>query len=263
MEYGAEVDSGAWEDVEVLQRLVGRMCLGVGREVPNAVVMGDLGWWTVRARREYLRLAFWGKVVREQKGGMVREVYEEGRRRIVRGVAGKKEWCVETRRLLEEVGLGDLWETEEVGSERGWKALVRGVMQEREELRWRQGMVGKTTLERYMRIKTTLRKEWFLSERRVVVKRWVRLRASGSCLAVSVGRRRGVKREDRVCGWCSQDVVEDEDHFLDECRKWRGRRGKMWDEMRIGDKTMVKRIEGCGREERVDWMLRGGSSVRT
>ena len=70
-------------------------------------------------------------------------------------------------------------------------------------------------------------------------------------------------RKDRVCGWCRKNVVEDEDHFLDECVKWRERRRRIWDEMRGGDRTMVKKIEACGREERVDWMLMGGSSVRT
>ena len=69
--------------------MAGRMCLGVGREVPNEVVMGDLGWWTVQAAREYLRLVFWGKLVRESEGGVVRQVYDEGRRRMSEGSVGK------------------------------------------------------------------------------------------------------------------------------------------------------------------------------
>jgi hypothetical protein len=264
MEYGAEVDSEVWEEAEVMQRMAGRMCLGVGRSVPNAVVMGEMGWWTVRARREFLRVAYWGKVVRERAGSVVRCVYEEGRRRIERGVAGKREWCVETRRLLVELGLGELWETEDVGEEKGWKAMVRGVMQEREEMRWRKSMVGKTTLERYMRVKTTLRKEWFLGESRVWVRRWVMMRASATCLEVTVGRWNRVRLEERVCGWCESGEVEDEEHFLDGCEGGKRMRGETWNEMRVGgDEQAVKRIEGCGREERVDWVMKGGCSVRT
>ena len=161
MEYGAEVDSGAWEDAELMQRLAGRMCLGVGREVPNVVVRGELGWWTVRARREYLRLSYWGKVVREPVGGMVRDVYEEGRRRVERGEAGKGEWCVETKRLLGELGLGEVWVTESVGGMRRWKARVKALMHEREEMRWRQEMAERSTLGRYMRVKKGLKAEWF------------------------------------------------------------------------------------------------------
>jgi hypothetical protein len=79
LEYGSEVDSGKWEDAELLQRMAGRMCLGVGTTIPNTVVRGELGWWTIRARREYLRLVYWGKIVRGVKGGLVRCVYDGGR----------------------------------------------------------------------------------------------------------------------------------------------------------------------------------------
>ena len=259
LEYGAEVDSGRWEQAEVLQRLAGRMCLGVGREVPNEVVMGDLGWWTVQARREYLRLVFWGKLVRESKGGVVRQVYDEGRRRMREGSAGKREWCVETKRVLEEVGLGDLWRTQEVGTKEQWKALVRGVVKARQGERWRKGVMTKTTLEAYLRTKTTLTPEWFLGENRTWVRRWVRLRASASCLEVSVGRRRRVFRDVRVCGWC-EGGVEDEEHFLDECKGWRKERTAMWEGLRGKDDRLVRQVSGWSRQERVDWLLRGGNN---
>ena len=48
-------------------------------------------------------------------GSLVRCVYEEGRKRLREGKAGKREWCVETKRLIYELGLGDVWETEMVG----------------------------------------------------------------------------------------------------------------------------------------------------
>ena len=260
LEYGAEVDSGKWEEAEVLQRLAGRMCLGVGRETPNEVVMGDLGWWTVQGRREYLRLVYWGKVVREKEGGVVRAVYEEGRRRMESGTTGKGEWCVETRRLLVEVGLGDKWKTEEVGGEARWKALVKGVVHLREEMRWRNSAVTKPTLERYVRTKTVLRAEWFLGESRVWVRRWVRMRAGASCLEVSMGRRRRVFRDKRVCGWCGEGRVEDEEHFLDECKGWRKERRELWEEVRVEDERMERRVGWWPRWERVDWLLGGGTS---
>ena len=60
LEYGAEVDSGEWEEAEKLQRMAGRMSIGVTK-VANEVVRGELGWWTMRGRREYLRIVYWGK----------------------------------------------------------------------------------------------------------------------------------------------------------------------------------------------------------
>jgi hypothetical protein len=257
LEYGAEVDSGRWEEAEVLQRWAGRMCLGVGREVPNEVVMGDLGWWTVRGRREYLRLTYWGKVVREMKGNMVRAVYEEGRKRMEAGTAGKGEWCVETARLLREMGMGEEWDSEKVGGEAGWRVMVRGMVQGREEDRWRAAMATKVTLEGYSKVKLQLRAEWFLGEGRCWVRRWVRVRAGASCLEVVAGRRRGVARDKRVCGWC--EVVEDERHFLDVCKRWGSARRQMWESLRLWDEKAVKTVAGWGSQARVDWLLAGGS----
>lgn len=259
LEYGAEVDSGKWEEAEVLQRWAGRMCLGVGREVPNEAVMGELGWWTVQGRREYLRLSYWGKLVREKEGTVVRAVYEEGRRRMKVGIAGKDEWCVETARLLQSMGMGEEWESEEVGSEAGWKTMVRGVVQGREQARWRHGMASKSTLEAYSRAKPQLRAEQFLGENRCWVRRWVRLRAGASCLEVVAGRRRGVPRDKRVCGWCEGRVVEDERHFLDVCKRWERERRAMWESLRLEDEEVVKGVAGWGSQERVDWVLSGGS----
>ena len=263
VEYASEIDSGVWEEVEVMQRMAGRMCLGVGKSVPNAVVMGDLGWWPMRARREYLRLAYWGKLARGEVSGVVRGVYWEGRRRMGQGMAGKGEWCVETKRLLCGLGLGEVWLSGRVGSDRQWKALVRALVHEREEMRWRRELASKSTLARYARIKDRLVPEWWLGESRVWVRRWVKLRASASCLEVTTGRYRGVARAERVCRWCKGGYVEDEEHFLDGCKWWRKERRPVWDAMRVGDESYVKKVEGWTRVERVDWMLMGGCSVRT
>ena len=263
LEYGSEVDSGKWEDAELLQRVAGRMCLGVGTTIPNTVVRGELGWWTIRARREYLRLVYWGKIVRGVRGGLVRCVYDGGRERVLLGRASKGEWCVETKRILLELGLRHVWETETVGDDNAWRSLVWMVIQEREEIRWRREMVGKSTLGRYVRVKDKLRAEWFLDKPRVWVRRWVGLRAGVTCLEETEGRYVGVNRARRVCRWCKNGDVEDVDHFLDNCKWWGSTRTELWNTMRNSDRLMVKRVEAWGTQERVDWMLRGGCSVRT
>ena len=70
-------------------------------------------------------------------------------------------------------------------------------------------------------------------------------------------------RAERVCRWCKGGYVEDEEHFLDGCKWWRKERRPVWDAMRVGDESYVKKVEGWTRVERVDWMLMGGCSVRT
>ena len=84
------------------------------------------------------------------------------------------------------------------------------------------------------------------------------MRAGASCLEVVAGRRRGVARDKRVCGWCK--VVEDERHFLDVCKRWGGERRKMWQSLRLWDEEGMKSVAGWGSQARVDWLLAGGSA---
>ena len=76
VEYAGELEGGAWEEAERIQLLAGRLVLGVGKEMANEVVRGDLGWWTLRGRRDCLRLVFWGKLVRGKADGATARVYK-------------------------------------------------------------------------------------------------------------------------------------------------------------------------------------------
>jgi len=57
LEYAGEVwGEGPWEEAEKLQREIGRLILGVPTQTPTEMVMGDLGWWDLKARRDKARL---------------------------------------------------------------------------------------------------------------------------------------------------------------------------------------------------------------
>jgi hypothetical protein len=263
LEYGAEVDSGAWEEAEMLQVMAGRMALGVGTTVSEEVVRGELGWMTVRARREYLKLAYWGKVVREKEKGVLGNVYREGRKRVEQRKAGAKEWCVEVKRLLEKVGLGGCWATEEVGTASEWKSRVKAAVWEREQMEWRWGLLRggknpKVKLCDYLRIKEEGKREWFVEENRLWVRRWVKLRAGVEKLEVELGRHRGLRRGDRICKACGEEV-EDVQHLLDTCVRWSEWREDLWVKLAAIDVMAVRRVRGWSRMERVDWLLKGGT----
>ena len=56
-EYASEVwGEGPWEEAEKLQMEIGRLILGVSTQTPNEMVLGDLGWWELKARRDKARL---------------------------------------------------------------------------------------------------------------------------------------------------------------------------------------------------------------
>ena len=180
----------------------------------------------------------------------------------------KKEWCVETDRLLQEVGLGECWETELVGGQSDWGLLVKRMVYQREVARWREGLwrggsrgMTLTSLERYARVKRSLRSEWYLDRNRVWVSRWVRMRGGVQEPEVVRGRRKSpqVPREERVCRLCHHGVVEDQQHFWLHCPRWTEQRTELWEALfAVDDMATGGAIQGSDRVK-LDWLMQGGS----
>ena len=62
--YGAAVIGDVkWQEAEQIQRRMGKMILRCSEKMTNEVVLGELGWWSMKGRRDLVRLLFWGKVV--------------------------------------------------------------------------------------------------------------------------------------------------------------------------------------------------------
>jgi hypothetical protein len=57
---------------------VRKAILGMRNSTVDEVVMGELGWWTMKARRDLLRLLYWREIVSRKKG-LRWEVYQEER----------------------------------------------------------------------------------------------------------------------------------------------------------------------------------------
>ena len=54
LEYGVVVWGDAkWEQAERVQREMGKMILRCSPKMANEVVLGELGWWTLKGRRDF------------------------------------------------------------------------------------------------------------------------------------------------------------------------------------------------------------------
>ena len=63
LEYAAEAwGDGDWKQAEQIQDKVGRTLLGLSKNTPGEVPRGELGWLTLRARRDFKQLLYWGKL---------------------------------------------------------------------------------------------------------------------------------------------------------------------------------------------------------
>ena len=76
LEYGSEVWGACiWKEAEKLQHEVGRKLLGMGSKTCGEAIRGDLGWWTLKGRRDYARLRFWHKVVNAPEDSLLQRTY--------------------------------------------------------------------------------------------------------------------------------------------------------------------------------------------
>jgi len=136
LEYGAEVwGGGSWLEAEQLQTEAGRRILGVMGKTANDVVRGEMGWWTLKSRRDLRRLKFWGRIVRMDEGSLVKQVYRHFK---VSTALRRNSWSFYTKRLLVELNLGHLWVSEEVGDLDSWSTFITQVFKDREVMQWEE-----------------------------------------------------------------------------------------------------------------------------
>lgn len=93
LEYAAVIWGDCkWEEAEAVEREMGKRILRCGDKMPNEVVLGDLGLWTLKGRRDMLRLRYYGKLVRMSESRWTKRLYNVSR---ANHQSGKpiRSWC--------------------------------------------------------------------------------------------------------------------------------------------------------------------------
>ena len=248
-EYGAAIwGEGRWDEMEKVQRDMGKRILGLDQSTSNEVILGEMGWWTMQARRDMLRLRYWKKLLNMDRRRLPRKVYD-----WERGKTSRKTWCTYTEKLLLELGLEEKWEKQTViESNDEWNRLIKEKIQLREQERWWKEMKEKPKLRTYRLIKTKLTFEDYLrSDDTKGRKLMTRLRSGTNFLRIETGRREGLCSEERKCWFCCNEM-EDENHFLMKCHLYddlREQVGNCANEADDNDKDPSEKIKNSGSVE--------------
>ena len=215
LEYGAEVTGfGQWPEAEYIQNEVGRKILGVIKSCSTLAVRGELGWWTLKARRDLVMLRFWGKIVNKRDNTLIKRIYRYRKR----SQPIKGSWCDQVRNVLNDLGLGEYWESEDIGSVQAWSNRVEKEIKNREVLTWLNAVQAAPKLRTYRRIKSNLGLEEYLLDIPFQSRKLrSQMRSGSNFLRIEQGRWERLNREDRICLVCMTGEVEDEKHFLLDC----------------------------------------------
>jgi hypothetical protein len=214
------VRDNKWEAAEIVMRMMGRRILGAAGKTPNELVRGELGWWTMKGRRDMIRLKYWGRLVRMDENRLTKRIYRMSRKRHRESSSSRvvDNWSRYTHSILTELGLERVWESEEIGKEAEWNKRVKECIARREQRDWWRGVMRKKKLETYRKYKRELKRETYLDTRGDVTGRQILTRLRGGCagLAVEMGRRCGKGADGRICQLCER-AQENETHFVLDC----------------------------------------------
>jgi hypothetical protein len=255
LEYGTVVWGDVkWEQAERVQREMGKMILRCSPMMANEVVLGELGWWTLKGRRDFLTLNYWGKIV----GGMpasrlVHHVYHTSRSRYDsnhdNSIHSMNRWCSNIHTLLKDIGMEDTWTSNELtpSEAKQWRSTIKEKIRDREEAQWKERMQHKPKLRTYQQLKSELRFERYLATKdREAREAMTRLRGGTNELRIETGRYaitnrdRPLELSERRCLICMSGEIEDETHFVLDCSVYEDLRQEMLD---VVSSTLSRKLQ--------------------
>jgi hypothetical protein len=226
LEYGCEIwGGGKWLEAERVQSEAGRKLLGVGGKTTGEAVRGELGWWSMRGRRDLCRLRFFGKIARMGGEKLLKQVFD-----LCKPITGNMPttWCGSTRKLLFDLYLGHVWSSEDVGSSKDWEKVIYANLRAREVQEWKEGLQRKSKLRLYRTLKKDLRRESYLALPLDSRRKLTEMRSGTHCLRIETGRWEKEPLEQRICKVCVCGPIEDELHVLLDCYPYEKIRQQMF-----------------------------------
>jgi len=233
LEFSTEVcERSLWDEAERVQLEMGKRILKVSRSTPSDVVRGELGWWSLKARRDFALLRWWGKIVRMDHSRLTYCVYRF--RKANMGVKHSS-WCGDVKALLQDLNLTEVWDTEEIGDLNGWSSRLKVLIGNREELEWKNRLLTTSKLRTFRLLKSEFKLEDYLME--VRDPRWRKaltcIRGGSHNLNIEAGRWLGLPVELRTCCVCVTGQIEDERHLMLDCLPYEKLRRRMFFEIRM------------------------------
>ena len=234
LEYGAQIwGKEKWTKGEQVQREMARRILRCSSYTTSEVLYGDLGWWTLLARRHYIKIMFYFHLASLDDERLLKKVFI-----VTKRVGKESSWVYSMKEILATYGLGHLWEDEKAifnldGSHNGeakslgahkrfFQKYVRKKIHQQQEEEWWKSMTSGDLTRRKIRTYVTFKRKlcfekYLLTEDSLGRSYHTSLRSGTNCLEIEKGRHEGVVKQSRLCKHCDRKEVEDELHFVTQC----------------------------------------------
>jgi len=117
------------------------------------VARGELGWMPMKARRDSRQLKYWGNILKMDDSRLVKQIYRQCKTRTS---SIKGSFCYSVKKLLESLGLGHLWTSEQIGELKDWVSLMLASVKQKDKEIWLAALQKKSKLRLYRVLKSDL-----------------------------------------------------------------------------------------------------------
>ena len=236
--YGCEIwAESSSQKLETFQLYVGKQILHCHAKACNDGILSELGWLSMKSQFDMRRLLFWYKLTHKSSDRIIHKLYVYSKRHI--SINEKhKTWCEYTFKLLCQYNLQNYWWNESLlpSSLAAWKKLVHSHIFTYEINNRLINISCNTKLSMYVLGKNDFScSEHYLDyvgkHYLVGLYELVKLRISCHNLRIETGRYDNTERNKRICLCCDLNVIENELHYICEC--------KLYSEQRLSFYTKI------------------------
>lgn len=222
--YGSEL----WglEYVDYIDKFVDKFYKSILLLRPNASVnlaRGELGRYSVKVNIYCRIIRYWAALISSPAECAKRYAYNTQMYLLSRN---NNCWIANVREIMTQVGFLDIWDAQSMGtSVNTFIDIFRKKCIFMEKERWACNINSFSSMSLYAKIKgNNLRYERYLDYNisKKDMNLLTRLRGGLLRIQINIGRWENTDRENRICPICNSGVIEDEIHFLFDCRMWSG-----------------------------------------
>lgn len=207
--------------IDTVQNRAIRLFLGVHNFAPNLAIQGDMGWESSRLRRKIEMLRLWNRFINMPDDRLAKQIFLWDR--TFRG----RTWNKEVSEIFSQLNLEHNFITLSIVNIKEARKLIN--IQNKNE--WKLQVQQVPKLRTYVRFK----KEFYVEP--YIYKVYNRKHRSAIAqfrtgilpLYIETGRYLSIPEEYRLCQFCNDNVIENEEHFLFNCTFYENLRSILFD----------------------------------
>ena len=218
LEYAGEIltlSTTDLENLEKMQRAVGKYILKACRHTANEAVLGDLGWTTIKSKLDTMKLKYYQRICKMNRSRWTKVVFEMIDSLNEINGQSKSTWIKSIDEISTEVNIEKQKFVNLTSRE------VRNVVEKYDETKWQENMTKKSSLTHYLKFKSKRKHcENYLLSLSDFRGAQLKFKARSYTLGLAYEKRKWSNSDgDSTCPCCHK-VDETLQHFMLECESF-------------------------------------------